>query len=211
MGVHPGQIFERLTVLEVLPKVKGERRAAKCICVCGNVRIATIVKDGLYQRSCGCLQKEIAANSGRSTATHGKRNTKVYAAWRAMINRCTNSKVESYPRYGGRGICVNKSWMKFENFYADMKDPLPGQSLDRINVNGNYEPGNCRWTDPKTQSNNRTDNHRITIGSQTKTVTEWERAWNLRKGTLVQRLKKMTPAQALLIPIDKRKSHRRKA
>jgi hypothetical protein len=84
---------------------------------------------------------------GKESATH--------ISWRAMLQRCFNPAHEMYPIYGGRGIKVAKDWLKFENFLADMGKRPKGKTLDRINVNGNYSPGNVRWATKKQQSLNK--------------------------------------------------------
>ncbi len=87
---------------------------------------------------------------------HGFSNTKIYKVWADMINRCENKNVKSYKNYGARGIKVCKEWREsFLAFYNYMGNPInKNDTLDRIDVNGNYEPGNCRWTDRVTQSRN---------------------------------------------------------
>jgi hypothetical protein len=75
-----------------------------------------------------------------------------------MIQRCTNPNATKYPIYGGRGVRVCERWREFPSFLADMGEPPPGLTLDRIDANGNYEPGNCRWLDQKGQQNNRRNN-----------------------------------------------------
>lgn len=90
----------------------------------------------------------------RGFRTHGKWRTRVYIAWQSMRQRCNNPRCYAYTNYGGRGITVCERWSSFENFYADMGDPPPGTSLDRINNGGNYEPGNCRWANHSQQSYN---------------------------------------------------------
>lgn len=87
--------------------------------------------------------------------THGMYKTPTYNSWNNMVQRCTNPNRDEYAYYGGRGITVCERWLKFENFLADMGERPEGLSLDRIDSNGNYEPGNCRWVDSATQATNR--------------------------------------------------------
>jgi hypothetical protein len=147
-----GEKFGRLTVLAWHPSGIWRSRSQPmwlCRCRCGIERVVLghHLRAG-KTRSCGCFARE------RST-THGLSRTHVYRVWQGMKERCLNRRHRSYFNYGGRGIKVCERWLIFENFYADMGDPPPGLSLDRINNNGNYEPNNCRWATQAQQLANR--------------------------------------------------------
>lgn len=107
------------------------------------------------------------------TITHRKSGTGVYRAWSSMMTRCRNPKCHNYYRYGGRGIRVCERWHDFSNFYADMGDRPSGYSLERIDYDGNYEPGNCTWIPNRLQARNKSNTKRITIDGVTKPLAEW--------------------------------------
>lgn len=105
---------------------------------------------------------------GARTVTHGHkangRTTREYSTWRGMIQRCEDPNFRSYPSYGGRGVRVCPCWRNsFEAFLADMGEKPRGASIERVNVNGDYEPGNCRWATPREQARNRRTNRRVLL------------------------------------------------
>ena len=162
-----GKKFGRLTVEAYSPQEqKGRSALFRCHCDCGKEIFATSAHlQSLGTRSCGCLQKETAATLGHKHTKHGhalnsKKRTREYISWDGMKQRCMNSKHPRFKYYGGRGIKVCQDWKRsFENFLNYLKTnsmhPKPaGLSIDRIDNDGNYEPGNIRWATQSQQVNN---------------------------------------------------------
>lgn len=181
-----GEKFGRWTVLT--PYLS---RYGYCLarCSCGTER--ELNRSSLYSgrsQSCGCLfNKKI----GIGNEYHGKYKSRVYRTWQAMIERCLNPVVVSYPRYGGRGIKVIERWLRFSNFYLDMGDPPDGLTLDRINNDGPYSPENCRWATRKEQANNKTQTALIVpVGEQALTLAKLSEMTGLKVSTLRWRLYK---------------------
>ena len=102
--------------------------------------------------------EQTRAKQSIASTTHGMWQTPTYRSWYAMKRRCTNQKYRDFRLYGGRGIKVCDRWKSFENFFADMGVRPEGKTLDRIDNDGNYESGNCRWATPKEQQANRREN-----------------------------------------------------
>jgi hypothetical protein len=124
----------------------------------------------------------------RRTDQHGMSRTGTYHTWELMMQRCTNPRNRTWFRYGGRGIQVCERWHRFIGFLADMGIRPPGMTLDRIDTNGNYEPGNCRWATQEVQQNNRRDNRYLSIDGVALTIAQWRRRSGLKRRTLRWRL-----------------------
>ncbi len=201
-----GNKYSRLLVKEMLQKHKQNSKGrwltyCKCDCDCGKtdvVVMASKLKSG-HTQSCGCLQKErSAAAVKKRSATHGMSNTKVYANWLAMRNRCHLETDPAYQYYGGRGIAVCDEWRTdFLSFYNWMiangycEDPNARNTeytIDRIDVNGNYCPDNCRLVSFLEQANNKRDNRLEIYNGETHTIAEWARIKGIRYKTFCNRL-----------------------
>jgi len=162
--------YNMLTFIENAGVDKHQKRLWKMRCDCGNEKIvsANYVKCGKV-KSCGCLRKQ---GNGRK---HGKRHHPLYSTWCNLKARCFNKNHPAYKNYGGRGITVCSEWVNsFEQFLKDVGEkPTKQSTLDRIDNNGNYSPENVRWADRVTQRRNSRATREVTIGNQTKLITDW--------------------------------------
>lgn len=189
-----GQMFGRLTVIQPDGRI-GTHAAWKCKCQCGSVtRVRSNSLRSGKTKSCGCLHIEVSHDLATERfTTHGKYDTPVYRTWLAMKGRCLRSTHTAYPDYGGRGIGICDRWKEsFENFHADMGDPPgPGYSIERNDVNGNYEPGNCKWATVREQRRNTRSTVRLTYNGVTKSLAEWAEETGLHRTTIATRLRKL--------------------
>lgn len=184
-----GRQYGRLVV--VSHKGFNSRRNAMWLCECECGQSAVVSSDCLQKgstRSCGCYQ--IETTRARSI-THGKKGSRAYSAWRSMRKRCEVPSSHNFARYGGRGIAVCDKWGAFEEFYRDMGDPPPGMSLDRINNDGGYAPGNCRWATPKMQSRNTSTNRVYEYQGKRMVLAGWAETTGISFAVLWSRLSKL--------------------
>lgn len=156
----------------------------RCKCICGKIKV--IRKQKFTSKStisCGCMKgKKIK----EASITHGMSNTRTYRCWASMITRCTNKKIPQFKNYGGRGIRVCERWVNsFENFLSDMWEcPSKEHSIDRIEVNENYEPSNCKWSTTLEQCNNKTNNVKYLYNGELLSVTEISRITGITRSRI---------------------------
>lgn len=176
-----GQRFGRLTAVERAGKDKHQKALWRCSCDCGGTLItrASNLKSGATS-SCGCLHKP-----------HGGHGTRLYRIWKGMKDRCRRCSHSSYECYGGRGISVCEEWnQSFETFreWALANGYRDGLTIDRVEVDGNYCPENCRWVTMKEQGNNRRNTLRILYNGETHTIAEWSKITGIKYSTIYMRL-----------------------
>lgn len=186
-----GQRFGRLVALGPIAR-QNKRIMWLCQCDCGQITIAPTadLRNG-HTRSCGCLLSDFTVQKNTS---HGLSHEPLYQIWLNIIKRCTNPAMKHFASYGGRGIAMCDEWRHdFASFYEHVSK-LPycrekGYSLDRIDNDGNYEPGNLQWSTQKEQCRNRRTNHVILFGGKTQSLAAWSEESKMPYGTLAQRLR----------------------
>lgn len=198
--IKAGDKWGKLTILK---EIEGHRypngsidRQFLCICDCGKEYIA---KRSYLTRnkvsSCGCAM-------GYHQISHNQSYSRLYSIWKAMRRRCQNPKDTNYHSYGGRGIKVCEEWSNhYEPFYewAISNGYSEDLEIDRIDVNGNYEPTNCRWATRKEQCLNKRDNRNITIKGVTKHISEWSKETGVPIATIWKRFKRYGSSELLFV------------
>lgn len=185
-----GEVFERLTVIEELPK-QGKNRYFLCKCICGGetrTQYGTLTKG--ISKSCGCLQKECASKQGGSNKKHGLTRSKIYNIWNAMLSRCYNTSDKGFKNYGGRGITVCNEWREnFINFFNDMGEPPKGMHIDRKENNIGYCKENCRWVPRTINNRNRRTSINIMFKGELTHIEEVAKEIGIKSITLRARIR----------------------
>ena len=141
---------------------------------------------------------------------HGMTGSTEYTVWQGMLQRCSNPNSEKWHWYGGRGISVCIEWLEFDNFYKDMGNRPEGKTLDRINVNGDYSPENCRWATPEEQMRNVRTNHHITYNGKTQILQDWANELGISAQTICRRINHYgwSAEKALSTPVNSTKGNK---
>lgn len=182
-----GQRFGKLTVGAYLGRNANGKPIWAVVCDCGSAKeICGHDLTSGNTRSCGCALTEMLVARNQSLKTHGMKDSPEWRAWHCMKCRCLNSRNAAFPRYGGRGITVCKEWQEsFIKFFSHVGPrPTPQHSLDRIDNNGNYEPGNVRWATWLEQNNNRCTTRKIEVRGEAISIAEVARRYQIPETTL---------------------------
>lgn len=205
-----GQKFGRLTVIKRIGSNKQREAIWLCKCECGNekVVVGSSLRKGQTQ-SCGCLMKE---RIKKANTKHGCKGTKLYECWHHMKERCYLKNFHGYFNYGGRGITMCDEWKNdFITFrdWAISNGYKDGLTIERIDVNGNYCPENCRWITMKEQQRNKRNTFYVTYKGVTKPLVEWSEVLNISYYTLRERLVGMdwSIEKTLTTPVKEKKRH----
>lgn len=201
-----GQRFTRLTVIKRLPSTNSKNSRWLCQCDCG--RFTEMTRPSLTtgaSKSCGCLKRETTV--ARFT-THGEGSKDTlsleYMSWARMLNRCRNPNGPKFPRYGQRGISVCDRWLKFENFLEDMgRRPPECNSIDRIDNERGYEPGNCRWSTPFQQSRNKACNVWVEYKGETLVAADWARRLGISTKGFLNRYRNWPLEKVMTEPVKR--------
>ncbi len=157
-------------------------------CECGTEKLYPITEVNTGRKTaCGC--QRIGENN-KASIKHGLRKHPAYRAWSSMKERCLNDRCHSFVNYGGRGISIHEDWLDLRKFiaWAEANGYQKGLQLDRINVNGNYEPDNCRFITQKQNANNTRRSRFIECYGRTQTIQQWADEIGINSGVLRRRI-----------------------
>lgn len=191
-----GQRFGYLTVIE-LSAQRPHKWKPMWLCQCdyngctNTTLIRTANLTNSRTRTCGCLQRDVAKDAH---TTHGLHGTSAYRKWKSAKDRCFRKKCPNYSDYGGRGITMCEEWKNsFEAFFRDMGPCPDGMTIERINVNGNYEPTNCIWASMMDQAKNKRNSVYVTVNGETIRLVDLANKTGIADYTLRRRLKRGDP------------------
>jgi hypothetical protein len=189
-----GLRFGRLVGVRETGRCAGGQAKWLFRCDCGNeIELPGFGVRAGNTRSCGCFRRE---SSIERFTTHGRAKTTEWNIWCGMRKRCTNPFDHKFADYGGRGIKVCERWSDFAAFYADMGPrPSAKHSIERLNNDGDYEPGNCCWATRSEQANNQRKNVFVEFDGKRMTVSQWETALGINAGALKLRLRRGWPIE----------------
>lgn len=205
---HSGRIFGRLTALSLVGP-RNTETIWRFRCLCGTekeISIASVLRGSV--QSCGCLHMERCA-LGLNPRRHGDacvgKVTRLHSIWRGMLKRCNPANNSfAIQRYAARGLRMAPEWKDYTVFrsWAMANGYADNLSIDRIDNDKGYSPGNCRWADRKTQSRNRSTSRHLTVGAETKTLAGWAEQYGLRSSVISLRLSRgWTPERAITTPV----------
>lgn len=202
---YAGKKFGLLTVIKECGRNKSNGVIWLCRCECGNYHKArsNSLKNGITT-SCGCKTHEKLV---ARLSSHSMSRTRLYKIWQDMKTRCNNPNTPYYFKYGGRGISVCEEWNDFEPFrdWSLVNGYMDELTIDRIDVNGDYTPSNCRWISNQKQQYNKRTNRMLTLNGKTQTATEWANELGIKLNTLLSRIDNYhwSVEKALTTPVGK--------
>ena len=202
--IKVGERFGRW-VVQSPSTYQGASVAYECRCDCGTAKLvrADRLRSG-KSKSCGCAAREALITHG-FTCKENRRESREYWVWNMIVQRCKNPNVKNWNDYGGRGITVCERWLKFDNFYDDMGPrPSSKHSIERIDNNGPYDPGNCTWALRSDQAKNKRNNRLIEANGERLHLAEWARRLGADHSTIIGRIARGWPeSKAVTTPIRK--------
>ena len=192
-----GNTFGQWKALEYAGTNAKQTRMWRCICSCGTERLVKGI-DLRHGRTKKCIRCRNRSNPTKHGHTSNKQWSGAFRSWLAMRARCEKPTDVNYRNYGGRGIRVCERWQSFEAFVEDMGDRPKGRTIDRMDVNGDYEPSNCRWATRLEQGFGRRDNQWLTHDGRTQRLIDWARELGLLPSSLCCRIRRGWPLEKAL-------------
>lgn len=180
-----GRRFGRWLMLSFAGRNGRKQAHWRCRCDCGREVTVAGSNLGRGSRSCGCSDSPRHLTHGH---TVGRSQTGAYASWKNMWARVRATSGVRWRNYGSRGITACERWLSFENFFADMGSRPAGASIDRIDNDGNYEPGNCRWATSKQQARNQRVNRLLSFDGEALHITDWSQRTGIPASTISRRM-----------------------